>query len=369
MFTVELLPAKRGDCLWIEYGSPAAPRRILIDGGLHETGELLQNRLRKLPEDQRKFTLVVVTHIDLDHIGGILTLLRKPPPGLWIDDIWFNGWDQLAAAHKFVHGDGVLGPRQGEAVDYYIKVREIPHNVQFGGGPVFRSVSEIPAKTLPDGMTVRLFGPTAARLADLLPDWKEKIERLKLEPGGAGETIEQPDEAPEALGVLGDENRIDVLLALPYEVDNSEANGSSIAVLLDFSGKRLLCVGDAFAEDMAAAAQILAAAEGTPRLRVDAIKLSHHGGKKNTSGDFVRTLYCRHWLISTNGSTYGHPDGESLARVVRYAKSDAHCTLYFNYGRGTTPWWHDPDLQLSDGFAAVSPRVGEEGLFIDLESL
>ena len=33
MFTIEMLPGGPGDCLWIEYGKPAAPRRILVDGG------------------------------------------------------------------------------------------------------------------------------------------------------------------------------------------------------------------------------------------------------------------------------------------------------------------------------------------------
>ena len=33
MFTVHMLDAAHGDCLWIEYGDPARPKRILIDTG------------------------------------------------------------------------------------------------------------------------------------------------------------------------------------------------------------------------------------------------------------------------------------------------------------------------------------------------
>ena len=34
MLKIEMLLAGHGDCLWIEYGDPQAPRRVLIDGGL-----------------------------------------------------------------------------------------------------------------------------------------------------------------------------------------------------------------------------------------------------------------------------------------------------------------------------------------------
>lgn len=33
MLRMEMLLAGHGDCLWIEYGDPTAPRRVLIDGG------------------------------------------------------------------------------------------------------------------------------------------------------------------------------------------------------------------------------------------------------------------------------------------------------------------------------------------------
>ena len=34
MFKIEMLPAGHGDSLWIEYGDPRCPHRILVDGGL-----------------------------------------------------------------------------------------------------------------------------------------------------------------------------------------------------------------------------------------------------------------------------------------------------------------------------------------------
>src|SRR6185369_528707 len=87
MFSIELFPAGGGDCLWIEYGSAKAPHRLLIDGGIPATASELRRRIKLVPEKKRCFELVVVTHIDLDHIGGLLPLLRKPPKGFWAKDI------------------------------------------------------------------------------------------------------------------------------------------------------------------------------------------------------------------------------------------------------------------------------------------
>jgi hypothetical protein len=33
VFSIEVLPAARGDCILLEYGDPGRPNRVLIDGG------------------------------------------------------------------------------------------------------------------------------------------------------------------------------------------------------------------------------------------------------------------------------------------------------------------------------------------------
>ena len=32
-FTLEMLPARHGDCLWLEYGDDEGTSRIVVDGG------------------------------------------------------------------------------------------------------------------------------------------------------------------------------------------------------------------------------------------------------------------------------------------------------------------------------------------------
>ena len=128
MFTITMLPAGRGDCLWIEYGDPAAPHRVIVDGGIPGTERELARRLVALPPEQRHVDLVVVTHIDIDHIAGLLALLREPVEHLTIGDVWFNAWKHLPAEDP-----GELGPKQGEELSYWIEKRGLPWNAAFGG--------------------------------------------------------------------------------------------------------------------------------------------------------------------------------------------------------------------------------------------
>ena len=81
VFSIEMFPAQQGDALWIEYGPRAKPHRILIDGGTPPTIEPLRTRIKALAKTDRHFDLIGVTHIDTDHIGGMLRLISDRQPG------------------------------------------------------------------------------------------------------------------------------------------------------------------------------------------------------------------------------------------------------------------------------------------------
>ena len=85
MLTLQMLPATCGDCLWLEYGTGAAKRVVIIDGGLTETATTLRQRIEKARRERGIATLevelLVVTHIDNDHILGIIELLKAESPG------------------------------------------------------------------------------------------------------------------------------------------------------------------------------------------------------------------------------------------------------------------------------------------------
>src|SRR4029434_6210661 len=95
-FRGTLLLALHGDCIWIECGEDGNTHHVLIDGGPVAAFPALRARVEAIPKERREVELLVVTHIDADHIDGIVKLLRHPEAELKYREMWFNGWPQLS---------------------------------------------------------------------------------------------------------------------------------------------------------------------------------------------------------------------------------------------------------------------------------
>jgi beta-lactamase superfamily II metal-dependent hydrolase len=354
VFSVEMLPARQGDCLWIEYGDPRAPHVILVDGGMTETAEAIRQKVKKLSTNQRlKIELLVVTHIDNDHILGILELLGDPNLEADIGEVWFNGRPQLEAA--FARKD-VLGTAQGDDLSQLLEQRQFPWNEAFKGGLVVRHDGAPPQVTLGGGMRLTVVGPTHSRLAALADKW--------LDLKGGSDTSESD--------VLGDDDDIlgrkDVWppqWSPVKKLDDSVANGSSIALVAEFEDKRLLLSGDAFAPDLTAG---LAAyrthfiPQETGPISFAAVKLSHHGSAKNITRELIDAVHCERYLVSTDGTQHGHPDVQALLSLAKWCSGTP--TLHFNYRSGHTDWWIERRRELEPEFQTYEtahPDIEQNG--------
>jgi beta-lactamase superfamily II metal-dependent hydrolase len=350
MFRIDLMPAQQGDCLWIEYGDPRHPHRILVDGGTPATYRTLKRRIESLPEKDRRFELVVITHIDSDHIGGIMKLLKEPPAGLQIGDVWFNGLRHLPRPDK------TLSVRQAEEVVKELKTRKFPWNAEFGGARICMNTSgPLPKIRLRDGMFLTLLSPYLTQLRNLQPKWQHEVEELKKKEREAGRRSK-----PGTLALLPD---VTALADSPFEPDDAEANGSSIALLAECEGKSLLLGADAFATVLDESIRRLLAETGKERLPLEAFKVSHHGSDANTSTTLLGLLDCKNYLISTDGSMYGHPDAGAMSRMLAYGGETK--TLHFNYGTARTLVWDNDDLRFHHRFETRYP-AGAAGISLVL---
>ena len=140
IFRIDMLPAKDGDCLWIEYGSEDRPYRVLIDGGRSATYDVLKRRFEDLPESQRQFELGILTHVDADHIEGFLQLLKDSDRPISFKDFWFNGYHHLEMedAEDLEDDDELeeFGGVQGDELSDALLTHEWPWNMAFGGKTV-----------------------------------------------------------------------------------------------------------------------------------------------------------------------------------------------------------------------------------------
>jgi beta-lactamase superfamily II metal-dependent hydrolase len=355
VFTVTLLPAKVGDAIWIEYGDPHQPNRILIDAGTAPTAAtVLRDRIASLPDGA--FDLFVVTHIDTDHIGGAVPLLESITTAKPFQQIWFNGWRHLEP-----NPSDLLGPRHGERLTKQILRLEIPWNRDFAQGKAPAKTSEggaLPVVTLPGGMNLTLLSPRQNELDLLRPVWEPVIATAGLL-GGTGEGM--PDFEPNDAGdILGGDPLEGWAAHDPDDLDDTESNGSSIAFLAEFEGmdaagqpvtKSCLFSGDGHGSVLTEGIKRLARERGQARLLVDAFKLPHHGSVRNVTKDLIEAVDAGQYLVSTDsGGNYGHPHQGAIARAILHKARPV--VLRFNYPKNDkTKVWDNIVWKVERGYA------------------
>lgn len=357
---LELLPVDQGDALILEWGTQAGPRhRLLMDCGTEGSFKrALGPRLAALPEDQRHFELFILSHIDGDHIGGGIALLQQARTlGVSFGDIWFNGRQHLVDT-------GMLSGKDGDDFSQLLRREKLSWNAWTKGKAIVRPDGDkgaaekaLPQIKLAGGLVLTLLSPTPSTLRQLASTWDADL----AEPGKrrllAGRTLDTEED-------------LDKIVQRPFNGDNSRPNGSSIAVLAEFAGKRVLLAADAYADVLASAiARLLK--PGEKRLKLDAFKLSHHGSRGNVNDALMALVDCGHYLVSTSGAIFSHPDREALARVVRRSAQPA--TLWFNYpvperNQSYHALWQQAAFQQRWGFKARYPALDASGLALDLMS-
>jgi beta-lactamase superfamily II metal-dependent hydrolase len=347
MFKVQMLPAEYGDCLWIEYGDRDKPKRILIDAGTSSVYQTLKKKIEALPPNQRTFELLVVTHIDIDHIGGVLPLLRDADAlGVKLKDVWFNGYSHI----EKVTADDLLGALQGEALS--ARLIDHPWNEAFKKEPIVVAKDGSLPRADVAGMKITILSPRVVELKRLGGEWKATVEAAGLVPGV--EIRRDPDEIDD---LLGDEIDIPGLADSYFKSDAAKPNGSSIAFVASFEGKSVLFGADAFPGVLAEGLRRMSKEE---RDAITTLKLPHHGSRNNLSNELLELLPCRTFLISSNGKKFSHPNRESVARAIHRGRG---AQLKFNYRTGFNDCWDNADLMRD--FHYTAQYGGESGITVD----
>jgi hypothetical protein len=329
MLSVEMLPAERGDALLIEYGSGAEPtHRVVVDGGPVNSGiyEGIRERLDAVPvsdDGRRRFSLLVVTHVDTDHIEGVIRLLQDAELRAVFDDVWYNGWRHLVEIDQR-SAVAVLGGLQGEFLGALLQAQGRPWNQLLGGGPVFvPDDGPIPAVTLPGGLVLTLLSPDRDALERLRKPWRRHVEDSGFVAGDSAAVLEALRgewwARPRTLGEV------------EASADSSAANRSSIAVLAEYGGRSILLAGDAHDDVLTSSLQRLRAERGLAGpLPIDALKLSHHGSRHNTTRQLLAELVVGHYLVSTDGSRFRHPDAATISTILAAHQGSARPVLACN---------------------------------------
>ncbi|HSE15949.1 MAG TPA: hypothetical protein VLB46_02790 [Pyrinomonadaceae bacterium] len=343
IFTLDVRRARKGDCLMLHYGSKSEPGLMLIDGGPADVYQPhLKPRLAEIRKarglganDTLPVDLLMVSHIDDDHIKGVLELTKEmieaqgPKPlkinGLWhntFDDIIGNNPDRLRAAvtasfgPASLSGDGEevegLDPEAAKvlaSVSQGFRLRDDSRALKLRINPQFKGKLVIAKKAskpvdMGKGLKFTIIGPMNDEILALQQAHDEFLEKQQAKKSEA---------------------------SLAAFTDTSVPNLSSVVVLAEVGKKRILLTGDARGDKVIEGLELvgLLKKDGKSSIHVDIFKCPHHGSKRNNDPISFRRITADHYIFSGNGQ-HGNPARETL-EMLWGERGDEKYTVHLTY--------------------------------------
>jgi len=308
--TFNFLPAGSGDAILVS----ADHKNILIDGGL--AYKFIKQPLKKIKEKNQHLDLVVLTHVDNDHIKGLLGLLGdKSNLRTLIKHIWFNFFPN-ADTYISDNKSNQTSAKQGIRFDKFVHQMRVKDDSLIYEDYISIEKFTSPIKLFSE-IEITLLSPNEDKLQKLYKEYKKELSKSQTSAKASDYryTIEE-------------------LAKRKYKGDDSITNGSSIAFLLTYQKSRnFLLLADAHIDIIVNSIKSIGHSKNNP-LKIDFVKLSHHGSKYNLNQDFLDIIDTDTFIISTNGKAHNHPDKETLSRIIvhEYEKDKTkQIKFFFNY--------------------------------------
>lgn len=358
MLSIKLVPAEYGDCIIVSVGKECQ-YNILIDGGLSKTYQKhIKSEIRHIKEKEQKIDLIICTHMDNDHISGLIQVLKQTNRDL-IRNVWYNGFLQIIDSRFYSQKENIytdkdneildgiisqgivsdeeqeIGINEGMSLGVLIEENKIPLNSVVGGQAICSELVENRYEIAPN-IFITVLGPSKNNIIDLEEYWKKDMvsrdylfrvsDKIKLT-----EAFEYQMErikslySNESFNVSESEDLAKYICELT-ERDGSIVNKSSISFILEYNDKKYLFLGDAVIDEA-----VLKNIENVVGVEYhfSAIKLPHHGSRYNITHDFINRYSADEYYCLTNSVKYSHPDLEVLAAIL--CKDFKFKKLIFNY--------------------------------------
>jgi hypothetical protein len=357
--------AAEGDSLLLESKDG---HRLLVDGGTTDAyATHVAPALGRLRAEDRKLDLVCVTHVDADHISGVLRLLDDEAAWRVHDHQVSHGnpghrrpaAERPAEVGTILHnafGDQV-GDNQGEIQDMLAqsatllsaaeddrlagiaeaqrdlaasipqalrvsrRIRadqlNIPLNPQFGGKLA------LVADGVPDfrlgSVRLKLIGPFPQDVDKLRREWnewlrthKDEVRNLRargereaddLGASEADRALAPRFRAAESLGAA----EIALAERLGQRSKVTVPNLASLMFLAEGDGATVLLTGDGHWQDILAGLDHHGALDRQDRLHVTVLKVQHHGSEHNIAQPFCDAITADNYVLTGDGK-HGNPE-------------------------------------------------------------
>lgn len=362
---IEVFQADKGDCLLV---TSTDGRRVLVDGGMSSSyNQHVAPALGKLQKAGEKLDVVYVSHIDQDHISGILKMtddlvawkifdfqsangnanakrpkVPRPPE---FDQVWNNAFhDQLGknsgpieemlaararaltliphdVAREAAEEFAGIAQSKGEAVQLSrrlgAKQLDVPVNPEYDHGLMY--VSDPPDPLKVGKLRFTVIGPFAEDLRNLRDEWNKWLKTQKAKDQLA--RIRRKQKADEdRLRASGVDEPLGILLAQADQLGDRDAvtlpNLASLMFHLEETGgPTVLLTGDGHWEDILAGLENANKVAEGGGLHVNVLKVQHHGSEHNWHHDFGKRITADHYIFCGNGFSK-NPDLDVIDAVL-----------------------------------------------------
>lgn len=361
--------ASDGDSLLL---SSSDNHHMLVDGGRSET---FREHAAQSVSDCKTLDVLCVSHIDADHITGVLELLdievdwrvhlnekSKPPTGRppfpqpsspkppKILQVWHNGFGEqlstvagdvrsmlsLAASSQLSLANPDAIPRQNYLADLALGEKQaitlthrldaaqlgIPLNKQFGRKLIRAGMARSTFKL--GKATLTVLGPFQEDLEKLQIQWREWLEANTK----AIEDVRDEMDRDAGRLQLGEGQiflrTMEGIAASTGKLGKRESvttpNLASIIILATENKRTVLLTGDAAGQDIVKGLQQARKLDRKSCIHVDVLKVQHHGAGANISEEFVKSVTADHYVFCGNGS-HSNPE-EAVVRLIADSRID-----------------------------------------------
>ncbi|WML34386.1 MBL fold metallo-hydrolase [Clostridium sp. OS1-26] len=358
---VKSFPSSNGESFFIKLQGDVTTN-ILIDCGYVSTTEFIIEELKEIKKNNQKLDLIILTHIDNDHINGARDVLKYLlEKKIDVGEVWYNDYLKILEgdyleedipkdAEEFISSlsqveyknDSTIpvkekiGHNSAVCVAEYLTKDELYNkwNKTFDRGSIY--VGEDNLRTIKiNDVAVTVLGPRKSILDDIFKEWQDylldyingevKVKNIKVAKAfekyfvAIRSVCKKVEKSKCSLDSISD-------MVEYCDYDTDIVNRSSIAVVIEFKGKRLLFLGDSSPIDMEEQMERYIKNNCN---NFKLVKISHHGSKNNLSKEMIKMMNCEKYLVSTNGKKFKHPDVETISKIIFLGNSNKK--IHFNY--------------------------------------
>src|SRR5215210_2598136 len=244
---------------------------------------------------------------------------KKPVP--WeIRRFWHNSFDDLLGNDDVTVGSaasvmspasigdmlGTKGSLILASVGQGRELRKLLGTLQLAGNPPFDGLVRAGHEPITLGnLKLTVVAPLEENLHELQEEWDKEVK-----------------------AILKKEKDKEALAKAAAYVDESVANLSSIVVLVEADGKRILLTGDGRGDHTLQGLE-KAGLLKDGKIKVDILKMPHHGSIRNIDTSYFETIQADHYVMSADGK-FDNPDLATLEMLSKI-RPDDDFTIHLTY--------------------------------------